>query len=86
MNSVKKQDICTRERLLAGACEIFTKKGYRDATIADICERAGANVAAVNYHFGDKETLYIEEWPRWIYSPNLISPVPSAIRVMPSTP
>jgi AcrR family transcriptional regulator len=62
MNSVKKQDICTRERLLEGACEIFAKKGYRDATVADICERAGANVAAVNYHFGDKETLYIEAW------------------------
>ena len=62
MNSVKKQDICTRERLLEGACEIFAKKGYRDATIADICERASANVAAVNYHFGDKETLYVEAW------------------------
>ncbi|MFZ0035127.1 MAG: CerR family C-terminal domain-containing protein [Sedimentisphaerales bacterium] len=62
MNSVKKQDICTRERLLEGACEIFAKKGYRDATVADICERAGANVAAVNYHFGDKETLYVDAW------------------------
>jgi AcrR family transcriptional regulator len=64
MKSVKKQDISTRERLLEGACEIFAKKGYRDATIADICERAGANVAAVNYHFGDKETIYIEAWRR----------------------
>lgn len=62
MNSVKKQDICTRERLLEGACEVFAKRGYRDATIADICELAGANIAAVNYHFGDKETLYIEAW------------------------
>ena len=62
MNSVKKQDICTRERLLEGACEVFAKKGYRDATIADISERAGTNIAAVNYHFGDKETLYIEAW------------------------
>jgi AcrR family transcriptional regulator len=62
MNSVKKQDICTRERLLESACEVFAKKGYRDATIADISERAGTNIAAVNYHFGDKKTLYVEAW------------------------
>jgi AcrR family transcriptional regulator len=62
MDSVKKQDICTRERLLESACEVFAKKGYRDATIADISERAGTNIAAVNYHFGDKETLYVEAW------------------------
>jgi AcrR family transcriptional regulator len=62
MNSVKKQDTCTRERLLDSACEVFAKKGYREATIADISELAGANIAAVNYHFGDKETLYVEAW------------------------
>ncbi len=62
MDSVKKQDICTRERLLESACEVFAKKGYRDATIADISERAGTNIASVNYHFGDKETLYVEAW------------------------
>lgn len=50
----------TRQRLLGAACEIFAEKGYRDATIAEICERAGANIAAVNYHFGGKEALYGE--------------------------
>src|SRR4030042_1440789 len=52
----------TPKSLLAAASEVFGEKGYRDATIAEICERAGANVAAVNYHFGDKETLYTEAW------------------------
>lgn len=52
----------TRKRLLAAASEVFADKGYRDATIAEICERARANVAAVNYHYGDKESLYIEAW------------------------
>ena len=62
MEVVKKQDVRTRQRLLESACEVFANKGYRDATIADISELAGTNVAAVNYHFGDKETLYIEAW------------------------
>ncbi|HOP86345.1 MAG TPA: CerR family C-terminal domain-containing protein [Syntrophorhabdaceae bacterium] len=52
----------TYTKLLQAASEVFAEKGYRDATIADICNRAGVNIAAVNYHFGDKETLYKEAW------------------------
>jgi AcrR family transcriptional regulator len=52
----------TRGKLLAAAGEIFAEKGFRDATIAEICQRAGANIAAVNYHFGSKEVLYSEAW------------------------
>jgi AcrR family transcriptional regulator len=52
----------TYKRLLAAAVDVFAEKGYRDATIAEICKRANANIAAVNYHFGDKETLYKESW------------------------
>lgn len=44
------------------ACAVFSAKGFRDATIAEICERAEANIAAVNYHFGDKESLYNACW------------------------
>jgi AcrR family transcriptional regulator len=62
MKPVKKQSVSTRTRLLESACEVFARKGYRDTTIADICRRAGTNIAAVNYHFGDKETLYVEAW------------------------
>jgi len=52
----------TKERLLQAAGEIFAEKGYHDATVAEICEAAEANIAAVNYHFGDKEKLYDEVW------------------------
>ncbi len=52
----------TRQRLLRAAAHVFAEKGYRDATVAAICKQAEANVAAVNYHFGDKETLYREAW------------------------
>lgn len=48
----------TRQRLVQAAIEVFAEKGFEAATVRDICARANANVAAVNYHFGDKKTLY----------------------------
>ncbi len=49
----------TRDRILKAAEAIFLEKGFQKATIRDICGAAQANVAAVNYHFQDKEGLYI---------------------------
>jgi AcrR family transcriptional regulator len=49
-----------RDELLNAAGEIFAEKGFKPATVREICQRAGANLAAVNYYFGDKERLYIE--------------------------
>jgi AcrR family transcriptional regulator len=50
----------TREKLLDAAQEVFVERGFYDATIRQICKRAGVNLALVNYHFGDKLQLYIE--------------------------
>jgi AcrR family transcriptional regulator len=49
-----------RTRLMESAGEIFAEKGFRAATVRDICSAAGANIAAVNYYFGDKMAMYVE--------------------------
>lgn len=49
----------TRERLIEAAGEVFAERGFRDATVREICTKAGANIAAINYHFRDKSGLYL---------------------------
>jgi AcrR family transcriptional regulator len=50
----------TRWRLLDEARNLFAAHGFKNVTVRQICQAAGANVAAVNYHFGDKLGLYRE--------------------------
>ena len=50
----------TRADILNAAMTVFGEHGYQGGTVREICERAGANVAAVNYHFQDKASLYAE--------------------------
>jgi AcrR family transcriptional regulator len=48
----------TRARLLETAGEIFAEKGFDRATGKEICAKASANVAAINYYFASMEGLY----------------------------
>jgi len=50
----------TRDKLIEAAGRVFAEKGYQGATVREICRAAGANVASVNYTFGDKLGLYTE--------------------------
>jgi AcrR family transcriptional regulator len=50
----------TRDRLIEAAGAVFAERGYRGATMRDIAERSGANLAAAHYHFGSKQDLYRE--------------------------
>jgi len=52
-------DSRTKARLLAAARDHFARCGVKEATVREICAQAGANVAAVNYHFGGKDKLFM---------------------------
>src|SRR5579871_6623230 len=49
----------TRQRLIDSAGRTFEEKGYDATSVREICQLAEANIAAVNYHFGDKRSLYV---------------------------
>jgi AcrR family transcriptional regulator len=47
----------TRDRLLAAALELLSERGPEGLTLREITDSAGANVAAVSYHFGSLKAL-----------------------------
>src|SRR5215475_12990661 len=47
----------TRDRLLDAAERLFAEYGYQATTMRTVTTEAGANIAAVNYHFGSKQAL-----------------------------
>ena len=61
----RNQNLQMRNGLLEAAGEVFAEKGFAKATVRTICDRAGANVAAINYYFRDKEGLYREVIKHW---------------------
>ncbi len=50
----------TLDRILIAAESLFAQQGYDGTTLRQITQRAEVNLAAVNYHHGDKESLYLE--------------------------
>lgn len=59
-------DQTTKERIMEAASQVFCEKGFKGTTVRDICAEADANVAAINYHFGDKRKLYYQVLQMWM--------------------
>ena len=53
-------DQATRDRLLSHGARLFAERGFKKVTVREISTAAKANVASVNYYFGDKMGLYAE--------------------------
>src|SRR4051812_22503686 len=47
----------TRTRILNAAEELFMQHGFEGTSMRQLTAKAGANLAAVNYHFGSKDAL-----------------------------
>lgn len=62
----KDEKIEIRDRLLAAGLKVFAEKGFSGATVREICDEAGSNIAAINYYFGDKVGFYqaVREYAR----------------------
>ncbi len=49
-----------RQRLLASATDLFTRKGYAATTVREIVGAAGATKPVLYYYFRNKEGIYLE--------------------------
>lgn len=56
----------TRQRIIDAAEQLFAEKGFNNTTMRAITSMAEVNLAAVNYHFGSKESLLQEVFERHI--------------------
>src|SRR5437773_414989 len=52
----------TQRALLDAARQVFTERGFAEASIADIVQRAGSSVGSLYHHFGGKSELFIALW------------------------
>ena len=52
----------TQRALLDAAREVFTSRGFSEASIAEVVERAGSSVGSLYHHFGGKSELFLALW------------------------
>ncbi len=54
------RSLATRRCILEAAQQLFASHGYHGASIRDIVQACGVSNAALYYHFGSKQNLYLE--------------------------
>jgi AcrR family transcriptional regulator len=55
----------TRSQLLDAARVVFAQRGFAEASVSDVVERAGSSVGSLYHHFGGKSELFTALWERY---------------------
>src|SRR6188508_385483 len=53
-----------RADFLDAARVVFAKRGFTEASVTEVVERAGASVGSLYHHFGSKSDLFLALWQR----------------------
>ncbi len=61
---MSKTQFSTKERILDAAETLFAQFGFGGTSLRQVTSQADVNIAAVNYHFGNKENLVNEVFRR----------------------
>jgi AcrR family transcriptional regulator len=73
-----------RADLLAAARQVFTTRGYHDATIADVTQLADVATGTFYLHFQDKEELFVAVVEEGLHA--MRDEIHAALRQQPDTP
>lgn len=57
---LKLRSLDTKERIISHAIKMFSESGYEGTSIRQLAKEAEVNIAAINYHFENKENLYYQ--------------------------
>lgn len=52
--------LSTKDKIIEAASQLFSEKGFPGTSIRDIAAEAQVNLAAINYHFTNKQRLLFE--------------------------
>jgi AcrR family transcriptional regulator len=70
-----------RASLLEAAMEVFARRGYQDASVDEIAERAGYSKGAIYFHFAGKDDLFFA-----LLEERIDRPMRDAIKLLESAP
>jgi len=55
----------TRAHFLDAARAVFAERGFAEASVSEVVERAGSSVGSLYHHFGGKAELFTALWERY---------------------